>query len=195
MSEHKHHSRKHSRGITLPASMKKNDPLWYTLIIAFSIIVFAVVVVLGRVKLDVNLGFDQHIFARINALINTFVVLLLLSGLWAAKDKRFATHKRLMLWAIGLSVLFLVSYILHHLFTGETKYGGEGLSKILYYAILFTHIPLAGLILPFILFTAYRALTGDYTKHRKLAKITWPLWLYVAVTGVIVYLMINPYYT
>jgi putative membrane protein len=100
-----------------------------------------------------------------------------------------------MLWAMLLSVLFLVSYICHHLFTGETPYGGSGLVRLVYLFILFTHIPLAGIILPFILFTAYRGLTAEYDKHRKLAKRTWPLWVYVSVTGVIVYLMISPYYT
>ena len=189
------HRHKHTRGVVLPASLKKNDKVAYVLILLVSAIVFVAVAVLSRVKLDVNLGFDKHIFARLNALINTFVALLLLGGLWAAKDKRYATHKKLMLWALGLSVLFLVSYICHHLFTGETTFGGSGLVKIVYYFILFTHIPLAGLILPFILFTAYRGLTAEYDKHRKLAKRTWPLWLYVAVTGVVVYLMISPYYT
>lgn len=188
------HRHKHTRGVILPAALKKNDKVAYFLILLVSAIVFVAVVVLSRVKLEVNLGFDKHIFARLNALINTFVALLLLGALWAAKDKRYATHKKLMLWALGLSVLFLVSYICHHLFTGETTFGGSGLVKLVYYFILFTHIPLAGLILPFILFTAYRGLTAEYDKHRKLAKRTWPLWLYVAVTGVVVYLMINPYY-
>ena len=99
-----------------------------------------------------------------------------------------------MLLAIVLSVLFLLSYIAHHLLAGETKFGGEGISKTIYYLILFTHIPLAGIILPFILFTAYRALTGEYDRHKKLTRITWPVWFYVAVTGVIVYWMICPYY-
>ena len=99
-----------------------------------------------------------------------------------------------MLTAMVLSILFLVSYICHHLFAGETKFGGEGTSKMIYYIILGTHIPLAGLILPFILFTAYRGLIGEYARHKKLARITWPVWLYVAITGVAVYLMISPYY-
>jgi putative membrane protein len=191
----RHHRHKHSRGVVLPPSIKKNDRLAYTLIIIFSIVVFVAVTFLSRYKLDVNLGFDKHIFAHFNALINTFVTLLLLGGFYAARQKRFNTHKRLMLWAIGLSVLFLVSYICHHLFTGETTYGGEGLVKLVYYFILITHIVLAGVILPFILFTAYRGLTAEYDKHRKLAKRTWPLWLYVSFTGVVVYLMISPYYT
>jgi putative membrane protein len=186
---------RHSRGVVLPATIKKNDRLATILIVVFSVIVFAAVTVLSRVQLKVNLGFDKHIFAHLNALINTFVALLLISALYAAKQKRFNTHKRLMLWAMFLSILFLVSYICHHLFTGETKYGGEGLAKIVYFAILFTHIPLAGLVLPFVLFTAYRGLTAEYDRHRKLAKKVWPVWLYVAVTGVIVYYMISPYYT
>ncbi|XVJ67103.1 MAG: DUF420 domain-containing protein [Lacibacter sp.] len=192
MSSRRH---RHSRGVVLPPTIKKNDLLATILIVVFSVIVFAAVTVLSRVQLKVNLGFDKHIFAHLNALINTFVALLLISALYAAKQKRFNTHKRLMLWAMFLSILFLVSYICHHLFTGETKYGGEGLAKLVYFAILFTHIPLAGLVLPFVLFTAYRGLTAEYDRHRKLAKKVWPVWLYVAITGVIVYYMISPYYT
>lgn len=187
--------RYHRRGMPLPPSLKKNDKLAYILIFAVSIIVFAAVAILGRVTIDVNLGFDKHIFARLNALINTFVGLMLLGALFAVRDKRYRTHRKLMLWAIGFSVLFLVSYICHHLFTADTTYGGSGLPKLVYYFILITHILLAGLILPFILFTAYRGLTADYHRHKKLARITWPLWFYVAVSGVIVYLMISPYYT
>ena len=99
-----------------------------------------------------------------------------------------------MLTAIILSTLFLISYICHHLFAGETKFGGTGTAKIIYYIILGTHIPLAGIILPFILFTAYRALIGEWPGHKKLARITWPVWFYVAITGVAVYWMISPYY-
>ncbi len=197
MRTHSSHH-KHKRTIYLKPSLKKNDKLAYTLIFIVSAVVFVAVVILGRIELELNLGFDKHIFAKLNAIINSFVALLLLGGLWAAKDKRYDVHKKLMLWAIGLSVLFLLSYICHHLFAGSTTYGDEttgGLSRILYKLILFTHIPLAGLILPFILISAYRALIGEYDKHKKLVKFTWPLWLYVAVSGVIVYLMISPYYT
>ncbi len=183
------------RGILLKPALKKNDGLAYIVIFIVSAIVFAAVVILSRVTVEVNLGFDKHIFARLNALINTFVALMLLGALFAVKDKRYRTHKKLMLWAIGFSVMFLISYICHHLFTGETSYGGSGLPKIIYYLILITHVVLAGLILPFILLTAYRGLTADYHRHKKIARITWPLWLYVAVTGVIVFWMISPYYT
>lgn len=178
----------------LPAVWKKNDSMAKIFIISVSLIVFASIVILGRVKLDVDLGFDPHVFAKINAAINSAVLILLIAGLVAVKNKKFILHKRIMLFALALSCIFLASYICHHLFAGETKFGGTGSVKIFYYIILGTHIPLAGIILPFILFTAYSAMTGDWAQHKKLARITWPVWLYVAVTGVIVYWMISPYY-
>jgi len=178
----------------LQPSLKKNDKKARVLIFTLSAIVFAAVLVLSRVKLDVDPGFDVHLFALANAVINSVVAVLLVAGLITVKQKDHVSHKQIMLFAILLSVLFLVSYICHHLFAGETRFGGEGIGKTVYYIILFTHIPLAGIVLPFILFTAYRALTGEYDKHKKLVRITWPLWFYVAVTGVLVYLMISPYY-
>lgn len=173
---------------------KKNDKQARLLIFTVSFVVFAAVAVLSRVKLEVDLGFDIHIFALINAVINSAVSLLLIWALIAVKGKNYLLHKKLMLTAIILSVLFLVSYIAHHLLAGDTVYGGEGNIRYFYYFILITHIILAAIILPFILFTAYRSLTGEYDKHKKLARYTWPLWLYVSVTGVLVYLMISPYY-
>ena len=173
---------------------KKDDRKAKTLIYMVSIIVFAAVVILSKVKIQLDLPFSPHVFATVSAIINSIVAVLLVVGLITAKQKKFALHKKIMMLAIILSVLFLLSYIAHHLLTAETKFGGEGTIKTIYYIILFTHIPLAGIILPFILFTAYRALIGEYEQHKKLTRITWPIWFYVAVTGVIVYLMINPYY-
>lgn len=188
--------------------LKKNDKQAGRLILIFSFIIFAAVVLLSRVKLNVDLGFDVHLFATANAIINSIVAVLLVVALIAVKANKYVLHKNIMLAAMLLSVLFLVSYICHHLFAGDTIYGEtdgvKGLSadelaavgsmRTVYYIILFTHIPLAGIILPFILFTAYRALIGEYPRHKKLARITWPIWLYVAVTGVVVYWMISPYY-
>jgi len=176
-------------------SLTKNDRRARVWIYAVSILVFAAVAFLSRVKLDVDLGFDVHLFAKVNAVINTIVAVLLIAGLVAAKQRRYGTHKRIMLTAIVLSSLFLVSYICHHLFAGETKFGGVGAIRTIYFIILATHIILAAIILPFILFTAYRALIGEYAAHRKLARRTWPIWFYVSVTGPIVYLLISPYYT
>lgn len=178
----------------LSAVWKKNDAKARVLIFTFSAIVFAAVVILGRVQLKVDLGFDVHVFAKANAVINSLVALLLLGGLFSVKSKNYLLHKRLMMSAMFLSVLFLVSYIAHHLLAGETSFGGVGTIRTVYYVILFTHIPLAGLILPFILFSAYRALIGEWSAHRKLVRYTWPIWFYVAVTGVIVYCLISPYY-
>jgi putative membrane protein len=179
----------------LDAVWKKNDVRARSLIIGVSIIVFGAIAALGRIKLNVQLGFDEHLFAKINAVINSTVSVLLLAGLASVKNKKYLLHKRIMSTAIILSSLFLVSYICHHLFTGETKFGGEGSIRYIYYFILGTHIILAAIILPFILFTAYRAMTGEWQRHRKLARITWPIWFYVAVTGVVVYFMISPYYS
>ena len=175
-------------------TITKNDKRARTLIFLVSAIIFIAIVILGKVKLEVDLGFSEHVFAKINAIINSLVAFLLLMGLITAKQGRYTTHKYIMLTAITFSILFLVFYICHHLFAGETKYGGYGSIRYFYYFILGTHIILAAIILPFILFTAYRALINENEKHRKLAKITWPIWFYVAVTGPIVYLMISPYY-
>ncbi|WP_462254233.1 DUF420 domain-containing protein [Ferruginibacter sp.] len=194
----------------LQPSMQKKDTKAKWHITIFSIIVFAAVTVLGKYNLagKVDLPFDVHVFALINAIINSLVTVLLIAGLISVKNKNYLLHKKIMLFAMALSVLFLLSYICHHLFAGEVIYGDtdgvKGLSdaetaavgsmRKVYLAILITHIPLAGLALPFILFAAYRALTGDYEKHKKIVRIIYPVWLYVAITGVIIYFMISPYY-
>jgi putative membrane protein len=178
----------------LPASIKKNDPIAKGLIYILSFVVFAAVVLLKRIRLEISVDFDIHIFAKINAVINTAVSFLLFAGLISVKNGKYLLHKRLMGTAIILSSLFLVSYICHHLLSGDTPYGGEGFIRYIYFFILITHIILAALILPFILFTSYRALVAEWPAHRKLAKLTWPIWFYVSVTGVLVYLMISPYY-
>lgn len=193
----------------LEPSLPKNDKQARWLIGIFSVVVFTAVVVLGRVKLDIDVNFDVHVFAKINAFINASIAVLLAAALVAVKQKSYALHKRIMMLALLLSVAFLVSYIAHHLLAGEAKFGDSdhdglvceaeklavGSMRIVYYIILITHIFLAAIILPFILFTAYRGLTSEYAQHKKIAKITWPLWFYVAVTGPVVYWMISPYYT
>lgn len=172
----------------------KNDKKANWLILTFSVIVFLLVTALGRVSIQVDLGFSPHIFAKINAYINSAVAVFLILALIAVKQKKYILHRNSMLIAMVLSILFLLSYVAHHLFTEPTSFPEPGISKTIYYILLGTHIPLAGLILPFILYTAYRGLTGEWVKHRKLARITWPIWFYVAITGVIIYMMISPYY-
>jgi putative membrane protein len=192
----------------LEASLPKNDKRAYWIIGILSVVVFGAVVALGRFKLNVEPGFDVHVFAKINAVINTLVALMLVAGLIAIRNRKYRLHKNIMIGAMALSVLFLASYIAHHLLAGEARFGDinhDGLVstdeklavgglRTVYLLLLATHIILAAFILPFILFTAYRALIAEWPAHRKLAKYTWPLWLYVAITGPIVYLMISPYY-
>lgn len=189
-------------------TINKNDKKARVIIFSFSIVVFILISALGKYKLNVDLGFDEHIFAKANAVINSIVAVLLLAGLFFARTGRYTTHRNIMLTAMALSVLFLLSYVLHHLFAGEARFGDinhdgvvseaekatVGSIRYFYYVLLSTHILLAGIVLPFILFTAYRALINENAAHRKLAKITWPIWFYVAVTGPVVYLMISPYY-
>lgn len=188
--------------------IKKDDRKARIFIWSVSIIVFIGIAFLSGARLNIPINFDPHIFAAINAVINSIVAILLVFALLAVKSKRYVLHKRIMLTAIILSVLFLISYVCHHLLSAETKFGDlnhdgvlsmqekslAGSLRYVYYFILLTHIPLAGIILPFILFTAYRALSGEYERHKKLARITWPIWFYVAVSGVAVYLLISPYY-
>jgi putative membrane protein len=189
-------------------ALQKNDRKASWLILSFSVFIFLAVTGLERVTLNVNLGFNPHLFALVNAVINTLVAILLLVGLFMARTRRLTIHRNIMLTAMLLSVVFLISYILHHLFAGSTLYGdldkngtvdaaektAAGSMRYVYFFLLGTHILLAGVSLPFILFTAYRALIGENERHQKIAKITWPLWFYVAVTGPLVYLMISAYY-
>ena len=190
-------------------TLQKNDQKAHILIWIFSIIVFVAVTVLDRITVDVQLGFDPHIFATLSAGVNSMVAILLVIALIMVKQKKYEQHKKIMLFTMMLSILFLVFYIAHHLFTGETKYGDldhngilsddeksiAGSFRYIYYFIISTHIILAGIVMPFVLYSAYRALIGEYASHKKLVRYTFPIWFYVAITGVIVYLMISPYYS
>jgi putative membrane protein len=178
----------------LTPAIKKNDKQARLLIYTVSFVVFAAVVIMSKYQIPLNLGFNVHYFALFNAVVNSLVTICLITALVAVKSKNYILHRSLMMTAMILSILFLVSYICHHLFAGETKFGGQGTVRFVYYFILATHIPLAAIILPFILFTAYRALIGEFPAHKKLSRYTWPLWLYVSITGVLVYLFISPYY-
>jgi putative membrane protein len=194
----------------LPEStMITNDRKAGILIGVFSVVVFSIIVLLGRFHFtNLELGFDVHIFAMISAIVNSLVSVLLIAALVAVKQKKYLAHKKIMLTAMVLSIVFLVSYITHHLLSGDTHFGdtnhdgvvddseklAAGSIRMIYFILLAAHIFLAAIILPFILYTSYRGLTGNYEKHKKLARITWPIWLFVSVTGPIVYLMISPYY-
>lgn len=174
--------------------LEKNDKVVKWLIGIVSVLVFMIVASLPKIHLGIQLPFNAHIFATLNAVINSIVSLLLIVAYVLVRQKNYEAHKKAMLTAIVLSAFFLITYIAHHLFAGETKFGGVGTPRIIYLVLLASHIILATVILPVILFTAYQSLTGAYAKHKKWARYTFPLWLYVSITGVIVYLLISPYY-
>lgn len=170
-----------------------DDKKYNKLIVVLSIIIPVVVAVLFGVKIPnvEPLSFLPPIYATINGL--TAVILVL--AFFAIKKKNIVLHENLMTTAIWCSAVFLVMYVAYHMTSDSTKFGGEGIVKYVYYFILLTHIVLSIVVIPFVLITYVRAITNNIEKHKKIAKITFPLWLYVAITGVIVYIMISPYYS
>lgn len=164
------------------------------LIIVLSIVVPVLVAILYLLPKNFSVGEEVYYLPMLNAFLNGSTSILLVAGFIAIKNGKKQIHKRIMLSALVLSVLFLLSYVTYHALTESTPFGGEGTIKIIYLVILLTHIVLAIAIVPLVLITFSRALTAKFDKHRKIARITLPLWLYVTVTGVVVYLMISPYY-
>jgi putative membrane protein len=130
----------------------------------------------------------------IYAAINGLTAVLLLTAVFQIKKGNKLVHERLMKSCIVLSVLFLGMYVTYHMTSDSTTYGGQGIIRYVYFFILISHIILSILVIPFVLVTYVRAISGTFKMHKKIAKITFPLWLYVAITGVIVYIMISPYY-
>ena len=160
-------------------------------IVILSITIPLVVAILFGVKIDTELPvFLPPIYATINGLTS----LLLIAAVWAIKNKKVELHEKLMKTAIVFSVLFLVMYVAYHMTSESTKFGGEGTIKTVYFVILISHIVLSIAVIPFVLITFVRAITNNIELHKKIARITFPLWLYVTITGVIVYIMISPYY-
>jgi putative membrane protein len=165
-------------------------------IIIVSILIPVVVALLFSVKLK-DYGFNVEplsFLPPIYATINGITAVVLIAGVVAIKNGKRKLHERLMTTAIALSVSFLVMYVAYHMTTDSTKFGGEGMIRNIYFFILISHIFLSIAVIPLVLVTYVRALANKFDKHKKIAKITFPIWLYVAVTGVVVYLMISPYY-
>ena len=176
MENRTHHERKFNRWIT-----------------AISIAIPVVVAVLFGVRLPgvAPLTFLPPIYAGINGI----TALILVLALWAIKNGNRSLHQKLMTGAIALSLLFLLMYVAYHMTSDSTPYGGTGSIRYVYYFILISHILLSIAVIPLVLKTYAKAYLKDFSGHRKMAKVTFPIWLYVAVTGVIVYFMIAPYYS
>jgi len=175
--------------MTNSESVNKN---YRILIWVLSILIPVIVAVLFNVKIPgvERMGFLPPIYATING----FTALILVIAVFHIKKGNRKIHERLMKIAILFSVLFLLMYIIYHMTSEATPYGGDGILRYVYFTILISHIFLSIVIIPMVLITYYRAITQQFEKHRKIARITFPIWLYVAISGVVIYLMISPYY-
>jgi putative membrane protein len=162
------------------------------IITTISIALPLVVVVLFGVRLNIELPFDPHLLPLINAVLNAVSAFVLIVALVAVKQKNIKLHSRLIYLAMAISLLFLLLYVFYHVITDSTKYGGS--MGYLYYPLLISHIILAAIQAPLVLFAFLYGYSGQVEKHKKLVKISYPVWLYVSVTGVICYLMISPFY-
>ena len=171
----------------LALARKLNIAAWIV-----TVAVLGLVVGMRYIKLD--LGIDFSFLPPFHATLNALAAVTLIYAFLKIKRKEVTAHKRAMLAALGISTLFLLSYVLYHITTDATTYGGEGAIRYVYFFFLITHVVLAAAIFPFILFTFIRSFTNQIEKHRRMARWVFPLWLYVAITGPICYLMLMPYY-
>jgi putative membrane protein len=177
-------------------NLANNDKLYFRIVMTLSVVVFLAVVVLNRKWLprpEVIPSFVQ-VLPKLNAIINGTCSVLLLLSLYFIKQKNIAAHKRTNIITFALSSLFLVSYVMYHYFANETIFPVENPLRPVYLTILISHIILAALVLPLVLLSFYHGLLMNVERHKKLVRYTFPIWLYVTVTGVVVYLMISPYY-
>ena len=173
-------------------SASKSTLKYKNWIILVSIAIPVVVAFLFRIRLEnvKSLSFLPPIYAAVNG----YTAIILLVALWAIKNRKINLHEQMMKTAIGLSLAFLIMYVAYHITSDPTPFGGEGVIKTVYYIILISHIMLSVAIIPLVLISFVRGISQQFTQHRKIARITFPIWLYVTITGVIVYYMISPYY-
>ncbi len=170
---------------------KQLKPFIITAAIAIPVLVTILAII---PKMDVLGGLNPYLLPMFNAIVNGTTFLVLIAAFLAIKNKNVVLHKRLMTAAIALSLVFLLSYVLFHASTEPTKFGGVGFMRSVYFFMLLTHILFAIVIVPLVLVSYVRAIAEKFDKHRRIARITLPIWLYVTLTGVFVYLMIAPYY-
>ena len=186
----------------------KEKNLTVSIIVISIVIPLAVAFLIMVPQVKINPGFNTHSLPLLHAILNAITAILLLASLYFVKNRKIHAHKRANLTAVALSTIFLISYVIYHASNPSVRYGDinhdgllsdqekmlAGSARYIYYFILSSHIILSGVIVPLVLFTLQRAFNSKFHKHKQLARITWPVWFYVAVSGVVVYLMINPYY-
>jgi len=159
-----------------------------------ALVLVLVILMRSPYKIPLPEGWSMMFLPPVHAVLNTLVTVSLVAAVIAVKAGRIGLHRSCILVAMGLSALFLLCYVAYHFTTEETRFGGEGWVRTVYFLLLITHIVLAGVSLPAILFTFLTGWTGRFSTHRRLARWVFPVWLYVAVTGPICYLMLKPYY-
>ena len=174
----------------LPNNFKRNARIVNILSI---VIPFAVALLIG-IRTKLNIGLWTKYLPHVIAVINSLTAISLLVGLYFIKSKRIFAHKKAMLFAFVLGSLFLIAYILYHISNPSTKYGGEAWLKYIYYFFLISHIVLSIVVVRLVLLSLHYALSNQIEKHKKIVKWSFPIWLYVSVSGVIVYFLISPYY-
>lgn len=170
---------------------KYASPVIFSLSIAVPVLVLILMYLPERYNI---FGTQSGTFPFFHAVLNASTALLLISGYFAMSKGNYKWHRNLMISAFFLSAIFLVSYVISKISNDPVPFGGNGIMRYLYFFILITHICLSAIIVPLVLFTMYRGLSGQYEKHAKIARWTFPIWLYVAITGVLVYLFMLPYY-
>lgn len=176
-------------------TLTKTDKVAVPVIIALSVLVPILVLILMYLPERYNVfGAQAGTFPFFHAVLNGSTAILLMLGYFFMSIREYKLHRNTMITAFGLSAIFLVSYVISKISNDPVPYGGEGFLRPVYFFILITHILLSAIIVPLVLFTMYRGLTGEYKKHAKIARWTFPIWLYVAITGVLVYIFMWPYY-
>ena len=176
-------------------TLTKTDRIAIPIIVGLSILVPIIVLILMYLPERYNMfGTQSGTFPLFHAVLNGSTAILLVMGYFFMKIKEYKLHRNTMITAFGLSAIFLISYVISKISNDPTPYGGEGALRYVYFFILITHIVLSAIIVPLVLFTMYRGLTAEYKKHAKIARWTFPIWLYVAITGVLVYIFMLPYY-
>ncbi|GAB2764929.1 DUF420 domain-containing protein [Salinimicrobium soli] len=174
---------------------RKSDKYMVPAILGVSILVPVLVLILMYLPTRYNfLGVELANFPLFHAILNFFTALFLIAGFYFMRVKELLWHRNAMISAFFLSTVFLISYVISKISNEPVPFGGEGMVRYIYFFVLITHIMLSAIIVPLVLFTMYRGLTGQIEKHRKIARYTFPIWLYVAITGVLVYVFMTPYY-
>jgi putative membrane protein len=172
----------------------EKEKSYYNLIRVLSVVIPLAVAVLLGIRQKVNLGEWTRVLPHFNAVLNSLTAGLLVVGLFAILNRKIALHRLCMVSSFSLGTVFLVSYVLYHLTNESTKFGGEGFIRPVYFFVLVSHIVLSIVVVPFVLLALYFALSNQFERHTKIVRWTFPIWLYVSISGVIAYLMISPYY-